>query len=157
LRAFFIIALALALSFGSAAAKPRSPCDVVTRAELAGVLGGKPVSPDPSTIGEETAPSCIWTTASGARVKIEIWSGDALRVVGEKTAARYFVSRGNEAVKSGGTRVKSVGEAAYRTAFDHDLNGEIGVLKTRRFLVFAFEGVPYSRALKFARAVVRRA
>jgi hypothetical protein len=140
----------------SAAAKSRSPCDAATRADLVRLLGGKPRAPDPSTIGEETAPYCSWTTASGARVKIEIWTGDELKVVGEKTAWSYFVSRRNEAVKFGGVRLVSIGERAFRTAFGRDPSGEIGVLKDNHFFVFEFEHIPYARALLFTKAIVRR-
>jgi len=34
--------------------------------------------------------------------------------------------------------------------------GEIGVLKDHRFFVFAFEHVPYKRALQFTKVIVRR-
>ncbi len=120
------------------------------------VLGGKPMAPDPATVGEETAPSCIWTTASGARVKIEIWTGDELKVVGEKTARDYFVSRRSEAAKSGGIRLVSIAQAAFRTSFGREPSGEIGVLKNNHFYVFEFEHIPYTRALKFTKVIVRR-
>ena len=156
MRALIAILLVAALLPGSAAAKARSPCDLVTKADLARVLGGKPVRPDPSTIGEETAPSCIWTTRSGARVKIEIWHGDELSVVAEKSAWSYFVTRRNEVMKFGGAKLVSIGEAAFRTKFAGEPSGEIGVLKDHYFYVFAFEHVPYARALKFTKVIVRR-
>ena len=156
MRALISALFLTALLTGSAAAKSPSPCDVATRAELARVLGGKPVKPDPSTIGEETAPSCIWTTLSGARIKIEIWHGDELSVVAEKSGWDYFVTRRKEALKFGGAKLASIGEAAFRTKFAGERSGEIGVLKDHRFFVFAFEGVPYARALTFTKAVVRR-
>ena len=129
---------------------------MATKADLTRALGGKPMAPDPATIGEETAPSCIWTTASGARVKIEIWHGDELAVVGEKTAGSYFISRRNEAAKFGGVRGVSAGERAFRTGFGRDPSGEIGVLKHNHFYVFEFEHIPYARALKFTKVIVRR-
>jgi hypothetical protein len=156
LRALLSILLLTALLTGSAVAKSRSPCDVVTKAELARVLGGRPTAPDPSTIGEETAPYCMWTTRSGARVKIEIWHGDELNVVGEKTARGYFISRRKEAMKFGGVRGVSIGEGAFRTRFGRDASGEIGVLKASHFYLFEFEHVPLGRALAFAKAIVRR-
>jgi hypothetical protein len=156
LRALLLFAFLAALLPGSAAAKSRSPCDVVTTADLARVLGGKPMAPDPSTIGEETAPSCIWTTASGARVKIEIWHGDELAVVGEKTAGSYFMSRRNEAAKYDGVGRVAIGERAFRTGFGREPYGEIGVLKNNHFYDFTFESIPYARALKFTKVIVRR-
>jgi len=156
LRALFSILLLAALLTGSAVAKSRSPCDVVTKAELAGLLGGKPAAPDPSTIGEETAPYCMWTTRSGARVKIEIWHGDELNVVGKKTARGYFISRRKQAMKFGGVRLVSIGESAFRTRFGREPSGEIGVLKASHFYLFEFRHVPYARALAFTKAIARR-
>ncbi len=157
MRALSTVLLFTALLSGSAVARDvRSLCEIVTKAELRAALGGKPAAPDPTTIGEETAPTCIWTTASGARIKIEIWSGDELKVVGEKTAGNYFASRRKEALKFGGAGLVATGEAAFRTAFERDWNGEIGVLKNRCFLVFAFEHVLFARALKFTKAIAHR-
>ena len=156
MRALISILLLAALLTSGAAAKSRSPCEAVTRAELARVLDGKPIRPDPSTVGEETAPSCIWTTRSGARVKIEIWHGDELSVVAEKSGWDYFVTRRTEALRFGGAKLVSNGEAAFRTKFAGEPSGEIGVLKDHRFLIFSFEGVPYRRALIFTKGVVRR-
>ena len=121
------------------------------------MLRAAPAAPDPSTIGEETAPSCIWDgQGTRARVKIEIWSGDELQVVGEKTAAGYFNRRRGETLASGGARLFSLGAAGYRTAFGPKATGEIGVLVGKRYIIFDFEHVPYRRALAFAKAVVRK-
>ena len=153
--AFFALLIATLACTSALAREARSPCDVFSKAELAAVLGGKPIAPDPATIGEETAPSCIWTVRGAkARLKIEIWSGDALLVVGERTAHDYFDMRRREALKFDGAELVYVGERAYRSAFDE--SGEIGVLKDRRFIVFSFDNIRYRRALAFAKTVIRR-
>jgi hypothetical protein len=158
LRPILVVLFAAALLGASAHGREaRSPCDVVTKAELRAALGGNPIEADPSTIGEATAPSCIWTVrGADARITIEIWSGDELQVVDEKTARDYFTSRLNEALKFGDGVKLEVGEGAFRMGFGGEPIGEIGVMKNRRFLVFAFEHVSYARALKLTKAVVKR-
>ncbi len=152
----------LALSVMAATSLPadaasRSACDAVTRSDLREVLSGTPRRPDPAEIGEETAPSCIWMLRGGqARVKIETWSGDEVQVVGEKTPWSYFSSRRREALKFRGAQLDGIGEVAFRTRFGRDPSGEIGVIKNHRFLVFSFEHVPMTRALKFTKAIVSR-
>lgn len=157
MRALSVLLLLTALLTGSAVAREaRSPCDVVSKPALRAALGGEPVAPDPATIGEETAPSCIWTVrGSNVRLKIEIWSGDELAVVGAKSARAYFVMRRREALNDHVVRFSVSGSAAFRTRFE-PAGGEIGVLKDRRFLAFTFERIPLVRARRFAKAVVRR-
>jgi len=157
LRAFTIVLLFTALLSGSAVARgAASPCELASPAELRAVLGGKAVQPDPSSIGEETAPSCTWTTrGSGARLKVEIWSGDELAVVDAKTARGYFTAKQRDALEHHGVRLRVLGGPAFRTRFDR-AGGEIGVLRKRRFVIFSFERVPLDRALTFVKAVGRR-
>jgi len=157
LRLFKIALLFTALLSGSAVARGAdSPCELASQAELRALLGGSAIQPDPSSIGEETAPSCTWITrGSAARLKIEIWSGDEIAVVGEKTARGYFTAEQRDALEHHGVRLQVLGGAAFRTRFDQ-AGGEIGVLRKRRFVIFAFERVPLDRALAFVRAVVRR-
>jgi hypothetical protein len=157
LRALLFLLLTALLTGSAVARSAPSPCDVVTGAQLRDALRARPVAPDPATIGEETAPSCIWDAPGGkARVKIEIWSGDELQVVGEATASSYFTVRRQEALKYGGANLFSIGEEAFRGDFGTQQTGEIGVLKDDRFIIFVFEHVPYRRALAFTKAVVRK-
>ena len=162
MRGLAIFALLTALPIGSAVAgEPRSPCDLATKADVRQVLGGLPVAPDPATIGEETAPYCLWTTGEGgARVKLEIWSPDELQVLGLADARAYFIKRQREALAHGGIRLRVHGFAIFRTRFrtggDPNAGGEIGVLKRGRTLIFEFEHVSRARAERFARAGAHR-
>lgn len=157
----YLILVTALLSSDAAAGGARSPCDLATKTDVRQVLGGSPVAPDPATIGEETAPSCLWTTGEGGtRVKLEIWSPDELQVLGLASARAYFVKRQREALAHGGIRLRIHGLAIFRTRFrtggDPNAGGEIGVLKRGRSLIFEFEHVSPARAERFARTVARR-
>ena len=134
------------------------PCGLATEADLARVLGTRPMPVPASEIGEETAPSCHWKdTASFHRVSITTWSAEELPVVGMKDAATYFAKlRADEPYP---TDLPGVGDKCFdglRMTRDAKAIGTIVVLKGDRLIVFDFFRTEREEARMFAAAIVRR-
>ncbi len=132
------------------------PCEVTTAAEAERVLGEASLPVPPELMGEETAPSCIWATAQREKeVKISVWSGDELPVVGMKDAASYYAKM--KADTTGAKEVAGLGDQAF-AMFDgrKAASGLVAVLKGDRLITFEFGRVNEAQAKAFVAAVMGR-
>ena len=135
-----------------------SPCDVVTKIDVERVLRATAVDVPANEIGEETAPSCQWSTAKrDAKVKLSIWSKDELPVVGMKDAASYFLKL--RAEEKSAIDLPDTGDHAFSSlnlrATGKAL-GTIVVVKGERLFTFEFERVYARDAKAFVTRVMGR-
>lgn len=135
-----------------------SPCDVVTRVDVERVLRATAVDVPASEIGEETAPSCQWSTAKrDAKVKVSIWSKDELPVVGMKDAASYFAKL--RADEKGAVDLPRTGDQAFSSLVLYATGKSLGtivVVKGERLFWFEFERVYARDAKAFVARVIAR-
>jgi hypothetical protein len=149
---FASIAVAAALSLAA------GPCELVTEADLARVLGAQPVPVPASEIGEETAPSCHWKdSASFHRVSVTVWSAEELPVAGMKDAASYFARLKFDEPHP--RDLPGIGDKCFdglRMTRDGKASGTIVVLKGERLIVFDFYRAKREEAVAFAATIVGR-
>ena len=156
------LVFSVTLLLSGALSPSTGPCGLATSSEVERVLGGAAVEVPASEIGEETAPGCLWASASReVEIKLTIWSADELPVLGLKDARSYFAKLKAEfAAQDGIVALADVGEQAFAADFTPmatmKANGTIVVLKSGRVIVFEFSSVFARDAHGFAANVVGR-